>query len=194
MKKLILASHNERKVREIAGLLKDIDVEVVSAAEYGIGDIPETGETFAENAKQKTDFVANVVKGNYIFADDSGFCVDAMDGKPGVLTARFADHNPSKGIEIILENLKDLPNEKRGANFTVIFSLYTPSGETYFFEGVVKGKVALERRGDLGFAYDPIFIPDGYDRTFGEMSMEEKSTISHRGIALRKLVDFLKDK
>lgn len=194
MKKLILASHNQGKVVEVFSLLNPLGFEVVSCSEYGIDDIPETGETFEQNAKQKTDFVAKTVD-EYIFADDSGFCVDAMGGKPGVYSARYAPNRDfDKAMDMILGELKDVAQSKRGASFVCVISLYVPNDKTYFFEGIIKGTVGFEKKGDGGFGYDKIFMPEGFDKTFGEMSREAKSKLSHRGIALRKMIDFLTDK
>jgi XTP/dITP diphosphohydrolase len=123
-------------------------------------------------------------------ADDSGLEVDALNGEPGVFSARYAgDHgNHTKNIEKLLKNLKGIEN--RAAQFRSVITLLI-NGEYYFFEGIIRGKITQERHGEKGFGYDPIFMPEGYDRTFAEMTMEEKNPISHRGLAVAKMIDFL---
>lgn len=194
MKKIILASHNKGKLVEISALMKPYGFEMGSCSDLGVDDIPETGETFAENAKQKTDFMANISPMSYIFADDSGFCVDALGGKPGVYSARYAPNRDfDKAMDMILEEVRDVPEKKRTASFISVIALYVPNDKTYLFEGKIEGKVIFEKRGTMGFGYDAIFMPDGYDKTFAEMSKEEKSAISHRGIALEKMIGFLEN-
>jgi XTP/dITP diphosphohydrolase len=153
-------------------------------------DIPETGETFYENAQQKTDYLFSKYNVD-CFADDSGLEIDALGGEPGVYSARYSgSRDMERNIDVVLEKLVHVNEEDRTARFKAVISLFL-KGKQYFFEGAIEGKIVTERRGKGGFGYDPIFVPDGYDRTFAEMTAEEKNGISHRGIAVQKLVSFL---
>ena len=151
-------------------------------------DIPETGVTFEENAKQKTDYLVSKYNVN-CFGDDSGLEINALDGEPGVYSARYSgSRDIEKNIDLVLEKLEGKAD--RSARFKTIISLFV-NGEQHFFEGTVEGHIINERTGTEGFCYDPIFIPNGYEKTFAEMSLEEKNKISHRSQAVAKLVDFL---
>lgn len=153
-------------------------------------DIPETGDTFAINAKQKTDYLVERFQVN-CFGDDSGLEIDALDGEPGVYSARYSgSRDMEKNIDLVLDKLKD--KSDRNARFKTVISLYL-NGEQYFFEGTVEGRIIDTRTGTEGFGYDPIFISNGYDKTFAEMSLEEKNKISHRSKAVAALVAFLKE-
>jgi len=190
MKTLVFATNNPNKVKEVGRLLGSA-FEVKSLADIGCHeDIPETSDTLEGNASIKAKFVWD----NYgldCFADDTGLEVEALDGAPGVRSARYAgeDCDSSDNMQLLLENLKGETN--RSAQFRTVVSLIQ-KGEEIQFEGRAKGSIRDELSGREGFGYDPIFQPDGYDITFAEMSMEEKNRISHRGKAMRKLIDFLK--
>ncbi|GAA4516489.1 non-canonical purine NTP diphosphatase [Sphingobacterium thermophilum] len=187
---LVFATNNAHKLEEVQAIvgekiriksLRDIDCH---------DDIPETGDTFQENARQKTDYLVQKYGVN-CFGDDSGLEVDALHGEPGVYSARYSGtRDMEKNIDLLLEKLGD--SEDRKARFRTVISLYL-DGEQYFFEGAIEGKIIHERKGEKGFGYDPVFIPDGYDKTFAEMSAEEKNSISHRAIAVSKMAEFLKD-
>lgn len=187
--KLAFASNNKNKINEIQLLLPDY-FQIVSLEDLGCTeDIPETANTIEGNAILKANYVSQ--KYNIpCFADDSGLEVEALDGAPGVYSARYAGEpkNDSNNIDKLLLNLENQPNRK--ANFKTVICLNI-NNEQQLFEGKIFGTITNERVGDNGFGYDPIFIPDGYTKTFAEMTTEEKSKISHRGIAVHKLIHFL---
>lgn len=186
---LVFASNNQNKIKEIQQLVPS-DIKILSLKDIGCNtDIPETAETIEGNAILK----ANYVTQNYgyaCFADDSGLEVDQLNGAPGVYSARYAGEpkDDNKNIEKLLSVLKNTSNRK--ANFKTVICLNI-NGEQYLFTGIIKGKITTEKKGTNGFGYDPIFIADGYTQTFAELSMEEKSAISHRGQAVKQLVNFL---
>ena len=188
--KLCLATNNAHKVEELQALLGE-KFQLQTLNEIGcFDDIPETANTFNGNSRQKAMYVWERFQIDCI-ADDSGLEVDALNGEPGVFSARYAagEHgNHAKNIEKLLENLKGIEN--RVAQFRSVITLLI-NGESHFFEGIIRGKITHERHGEKGFGYDPIFMPEGYDRTFAEMTMEEKNPISHRGLAVAKMIDFL---
>ncbi|WP_336830002.1 RdgB/HAM1 family non-canonical purine NTP pyrophosphatase [Sphingobacterium multivorum] len=191
MLELVFATNNAHKLEEVQAIvgsafiiksLNDIDCN---------DDIPETGVTFEENAQQKTDYLVNKY-GLYCFGDDSGLEIDALNGEPGVYSARYSgSRDMEKNIDLVLKNLGDSPN--RTARFKTVISLYL-NEQQHFFEGSIEGKIIEVRRGIDGFGYDPIFIPNGYDKTFAEMTVLEKNSISHRAIAVGKLAEYLKTK
>lgn len=189
MLELVFATNNAHKLEEVQAIVGDKFV-LKSLSDIGCqDDIPETGVTFKENAKQKTDYLVDKY-GLYCFGDDSGLEIDALNGEPGVYSARYSGtRDMEKNIEFVLEKLGDNPN--RTARFKTVISLYF-NEQQHFFEGAIEGKIIKERKGEKGFGYDPIFIPNGYDKTFAEMSSEEKNAISHRAIAVSKLAEFLK--
>jgi XTP/dITP diphosphohydrolase len=192
--KLCLATNNAHKVEELQALLGE-KFQLQTLKEIGcFDDIPETANTFDGNSLQKAMYVWERFKIDCI-ADDSGLEVDALNGEPGVFSARYAGTpsvgeqvNHAKNIEKLLRNLKGIEN--RAAQFRSVITLLI-KGESHFFEGIIRGKITQERHGEKGFGYDPIFMPEGYDRTFAEMTMEEKNPISHRGLAVAKMIDFL---
>ncbi len=192
--KLVFATNNAHKLQEVRQILGD-RFEVVSLSDIGCHeDIPETANTLEGNALQK----ARYVKEHYgldCFADDTGLEVNALDGAPGVHTARYAElagegstHDTQANMRLLLKKLEN--NSDRSARFrTVIALIY--KGEEHLFEGTVQGSILHERHGEAGFGYDPIFQPDGYTVSFAEMPAAEKNAISHRGRATQKLVKFL---
>ena len=187
--KLVFASNNKNKIQEIQALVPNI-IQIVSLEEIGcIEDIPETADTIEGNAILK----ANYVTSNYgydCFADDTGLVVDALNGAPGVYSARYAgkQKDANDNMDKLLSELKDESNRK--ANFKTVIALNL-NGKQNLFTGIINGKIIEEKIGTNGFGYDPIFVADGFDKTFAELSMEEKSTISHRGIAVKELILFL---
>lgn len=185
---LVFATNNAHKLEEVQQMFGDKFV-LKSLADIGCDDdIPETGVTFQENAKQKTDYLFQKYSID-CFGDDSGLEIDALNGEPGVYSARYSgSRDMEKNIDLVLEKLQG--QEDRKARFKTVISLFL-QGEQYFFEGTVEGRIIAGRTGTAGFGYDPIFIPDGYDQTFAEMSLEEKNKISHRSKAVSKLVEFL---
>lgn len=188
---LVFATNNAHKLEEVQQMVGGRFV-LKSLADIGCDDdIPETGVTFQENAQQKTDYLFQKYQVN-CFGDDSGLEIDALNGEPGVYSARYSgSRDMEKNIDLVLEKLQD--QENRRARFKTVISLFL-NGEQHFFEGTVEGRIIASRTGTEGFGYDPIFIPEGYDQTFAEMSLEEKNKISHRSQAVAKLVGFLNSK
>lgn len=186
--KLVIASHNPGKVREIAALLQPFGCDVVSAGDSGLDEPEETGATFAANAELKARAAA-MGSGLPALADDSGLAVTALGGEPGIYSARWA--GPDKDFNIAMQTVEDklAGKDDRSAHFVCALALCWPDGHMETFEGRVDGTLVWPMRGDQGFGYDPIFIADGYDITFAEMDPMEKHRISHRADAFRKLVD-----
>ena len=186
--KIVIASHNPGKVGEIATLLAPFGTEVVAAADLALGEPEETGDTFAANAELKARAAAEA-SGLAALADDSGLQGAALGGRPGIHSARWA--GPDKDFQKAMRKVEDaLPGkDDRGAGFTCVLALAWPDGHLETFEGHVHGRLVWPPRGDKGFGYDPIFVPNGYRITFGEMDPAEKHRISHRADAFRKLVD-----
>lgn len=190
--RIVVASHNAGKVREIRDLLAPYGVETVAAEDLDLEEPEETGETFAENARIKARAAANV-SGMPALADDSGLEVEALGGEPGIHSARWAgeekDFEAAMGrVEVALSEADARDPDKRGANFTCVLALAFPGGECETFEGKVHGTLVWPPRGDNGFGYDPVFLPEGGEFTFGEMEPEDKHAISHRARAFDKFV------
>lgn len=191
MEKLVFATNNRHKLEEVSAMTGGT-VKIVSLAEIGChDDIPETAGTFQGNALQKAAYVYEHF-GLPCFADDSGLEVDCLEGIPGVLSARYAgEHgNSEANIAKLLDAMKG--SENRKADFKTVVALILPDGKTEFFEGRVDGVITMEKRGEGGFGYDPIFIPDGYDKTFAELGENIKNKISHRAKAIAALCEYLK--
>lgn len=187
--KLYFATNNFHKVAEVQKILIG-DFEILSLKDLGNTiEIPETGDTLEENSRLKVRYLYDTY-GLDCFADDTGLEVEALSGAPGVHSARYAGTpgDDRKNVDMLLENLKNTAD--RNARFRTVITLITDGREKQF-EGVVNGKIINERRGNSGFGYDPVFVPNGYVTTFAEMSAEEKNRISHRGISIRKFADFL---
>ncbi len=189
MQQLVFATNNHHKLQEVAAKIKG-RINLLSLDDIGCyDDIAETGHTFRENASIKSNYIYHKYHLN-CFGDDSGLKVDALNGEPGVYSARYAgkqgDHEAN--INKVLDKLA--ASENRKARFRTVISLIW-NGEEHFFEGAVEGTIRHARSGQEGFGYDPIFQPDGYTITFAEMSLDEKNMISHRAIAVEKLVAFL---
>lgn len=191
MKKLIVASNNEHKIREIKAILKKYDISVVTMKEVGIDvDIEENGSTFIENSYIKAKAIFDMLNGEFmVLADDSGLMVDYLNGQPGVYSARFAgEHgNNKKNNRKLLELLKGVPYEKRKGKFVSAIVLIVDENTVIKVQGEVKGYILEEERGSNGFGYDPLFFIPKYQKTFAQLSEEEKNSISHRGNALKKL-------
>ncbi len=187
--KLVFATNNNHKLKEVKQLLPD-SIELLSLRDIDCDDdIAETGSTIRDNAFIKARYIYEKF-GMNCFADDTGLEVDALDGRPGVYSARFAGPSgrSEQNIEKLLTELKGIENRK--ANFRTAISLMIDGVETTF-EGIINGAITSFESGDKGFGYDPVFLPDGYDKTFAQMSDIEKNSISHRGIAVKKLVEYL---
>lgn len=185
---LVFATNNPYKTAEVRALLTP-KYDVVSLQDIGCTvDIPETGSTFAENASLKSSYVSSHYQLN-CFGDDSGLEVAALDNEPGIYSARYSGQkDDAVNLLYLLEKMKGISNRK--ARFTTVISLVF-ANEHYLFEGVINGKIRHEPVGENGFGYDPIFEPEGYGITFAEMDMATKNTISHRAIAMQKLIHFL---
>ncbi len=188
--KLVFATNNVNKLKELQNLLGD-SIELLSLADIKCDEeIPEDFETLEENAAQKAEYIYKKYNIN-CFADDTGLEIEALDNAPGVYSARYAGgaKDAKANMRKVLADLKGADN--RRAQFRTVISLFL-DGEKYQFEGVAKGTILTEEKGVEGFGYDPIFQPDGYDQTFAEMDMDAKNSISHRGFAVQKLAAFLK--
>lgn len=189
-RKLVFATNNAHKLEEVAAILGD-QVELLSLNDIGCqADIPETAETLEGNALLKSSYIYK----NYhldCFADDTGLEVETLNGAPGVYSARYAGGEGHDAQANMLKLLHELDGkENRKAQFRTAISLIL-DGKEYLFEGVIKGEIIKEKRGDSGFGYDPVFMPKGYDRTFAELGNDIKNQISHRALAVQKLCEFL---
>ena len=200
-RKIVVASHNEGKLREFADLMGPFGFEAKSAKEYGLPEPDETGTTFEENAYIKA-FAAAKATGLPALSDDSGLCIDALDGAPGVYTANWADTPDGKRdfamamqrAEVAMQEVGATEPNKRSGRFVAVICLAFPGGEAEYYRGEVEGTLVWPPRGELGFGYDPVFLPHGYAKTFGEMTAGEKhgwkpgqkDALSHRARAFQK--------
>ncbi|MBQ0018756.1 MAG: RdgB/HAM1 family non-canonical purine NTP pyrophosphatase [Clostridiales bacterium] len=200
MGRVILASQNKDKIREIDAIFRKYDMPVVSRDEAGLpkDEIEETGQTFEENSLIKALGIRAMIEADeslsehldsIIVADDTGLMVDALNGAPGVYSARYAgeDCRYEDNCRKLLEELKGVPYEDRTAHFETVITLLYPDGTKLVAVGQCKGHIGLEPKGDAGFGYDPLFVPEGYDKTFAELGTDIKNTISHRANALAEL-------
>ena len=185
--KLVIASHNEGKVRELAELFAPFGIECVSAASLGLPEPEETGESFADNAKLKA-MAAAQGSGLPALADDSGLEVTALGGAPGIHSARWGGSDKDFGLAMARVNQALAKGSDGHANFTCVLAIASPDGSVAVSEGKVFGTVVWPPRGTRGFGYDPIFVPDGYDETFGEMDPDLKNRLSHRMRAFENLM------
>jgi XTP/dITP diphosphohydrolase len=193
--RLVLASRNEGKLVELRRIIAEagLPIELLGLAAFPqIGEVAETGRTFADNALLKAHAVARG-SGLPAVADDSGLCVNALNGMPGVLSARWSGRHgdDQANLELLLAQLSDVPDERRGAHFACAVALALPSGAEWVVEGVMHGSVIREPRGTNGFGYDPIFVPEDGELTTAQLPSDLKDAISHRGRALRELVPLL---
>lgn len=195
MQKLVIASGNQGKLRELAALLEPLDYEVHTQAEFNVPDVPETGTTFVENAIIKARHAAEIT-GLPAVADDSGIEVDALDGAPGVYSARFSapDASDEKNNALLVEKLRDVPEDQRTARYraVIVYMKHAKDPSPMICEGSWEGRIVLQPQGEGGFGYDPYFFVPTHGCTSAELSAEQKNRLSHRGQALRKLVDRLK--
>ncbi len=200
-REIVVASHNEGKLREFADLMAPFGFKAKSAKEFGLPEPDETGTTFEENAAIKA-LAAATATGLPALSDDSGLCVDALDGQPGVYTANWAEKpDGSRDFAMAMQRTEDAMNEvgavsrdQRTGRFVAVICVAWPDGHTEYFRGEADGHLVWPPRGQTGFGYDPVFVPDGYDKTFGEMTAEEKhgwkpgqeKALSHRARAFQK--------
>ena len=194
---LVLATRNAKKLAELDRLLAGagLDVQILGSDAFSeLPEIEETGSTFAENSLIKARAVSTHT-GLIAIADDSGLCVDALDGQPGIYSARWAGEGATdeSNLDLVLEQIRDVEPAHRTAHFACAAALVLPSGEEYVVHGQVNGVLLTQRRGEGGFGYDPIFLPDGCDITTAEMTSEQKDAISHRGQAMRALVPVIQE-
>ena len=187
--KLVFATNNLNKLKEVQEMLPN-SIELLSLGDINCNEeIEETATTLEGNAKLKANYITKNFNYN-CFADDTGLEVESLDGKPGVYSARFAGEpaNSENNMNKLISELKEKPNRKAQFRTAICLNL---DGKQFLFEGLCKGEILTEKQGEKGFGYDPIFKPNGYNQSFAQMSSEEKNKISHRGIAIQKLVDFL---
>lgn len=191
MRELVFATGNQHKTEEVRSLLLN-EYKVLNLTDIGCTtDIPETGATFAENATLKSRYVADHYQLD-CFADDSGLEIEALNQEPGIFSARYSGvKDDQENLKLVLHKLEGETNRK--ARFRTVISLIR-DGEVYLFEGIINGTIRENPAGEKGFGYDPVFEPAGYDQTFAEMSMEQKNRISHRALAMNKLITFLKER
>lgn len=191
MKELIFASHNKGKIAEITQMLAPFGINVRSAVDLDLPEVEETGTTFEENAALKALEIAKL-KNIPCLADDSGLCVNALDGRPGVYSARYAPNRDFDAAMVkLLDEMQASGKTDRSAYFACVLVLGFPDGTYKHFEGRVNGIIAKKRAGLGGFGFDPLFIPEGYDKTFAELDSDIKNQISHRGRALKLFVEYL---
>ncbi|NLW45439.1 MAG: XTP/dITP diphosphatase [Syntrophomonadaceae bacterium] len=191
--RLVIASNNEKKKRELLQIIGDLDLEIATLKEFPQAPVvEEDGLTFQENAVKKAREIAEFT-GCLTLADDSGLEVDALGGLPGVHSARFAGEpsDDERNNRKLLEMLEGVPAQERTARFRCVIAIAFPDGRVETAEGTCEGRIGFEPRGQGGFGYDPLFIPDGYDLTFAELNPEVKNSISHRGKALQKAIKLL---
>jgi XTP/dITP diphosphohydrolase len=192
--KLVIATHNRGKLREISALMQPFGIQCIAASDLDIPEPEETGVTFADNADLKARFSADL-SGLPALADDSGLCVDALQGRPGIFSARWAENEEGnrdwmRAMDRVWQEVEATgPDASRDAHFACALAIAWPNdGQCETFDGRVDGTLVWPPRGERGFGYDPMFVASGYDQTFGEMEPEEKHRISHRADAFRKLV------
>ena len=196
MKEIIIATNNKNKIREMKEKLAKFGIDVISQSEAGINvDVEETGTTFKENAELKAEAIFNLLH-KPVIADDSGLCIDYLDGAPGIYSHRFAGEGATDldRINKALKELDGVPDEKRTARFKCCVCYIDKNGVKHFFEETAEGIIGHEPKGTNGFGFDPIFHFEGGDRTFAEFSPEEKNAVSHRGKAVAKFIEFISSK
>ena len=186
---LVIASHNKNKIYEFQNILKPFNVTVYSASQLNLPDVEETGSTFSQNAQIKAEEIAKLTN-KPCLADDSGLCVNALNGAPGVFSARYAPNRDfNLAMTKLLSELSACNTNDWSAYFACVLALKIPNQDIRFYEGRVEGTITPNRQGTNGFGFDPIFIPQGHTRTFAQMSNEEKASLSHRGKALKLFLD-----
>jgi XTP/dITP diphosphohydrolase len=194
MDTIVLASRNKHKIEELRSTLKPLGITLKSTYDFPeLKEVREDKETLEGNALKKARYVFEET-GLPALSDDTGLEVDALDGRPGVYSARYAGESATyqDNVDKLLAELQGVSAEKRGAQFRTVVAFVTPEGE-YTFEGVCRGDILNEERGDGGFGYDPVFLPKEYEQTFAELDAETKNEISHRGEAIQKFVNWLKE-
>lgn len=194
MTEIIIATKNKGKAKEFKDFFAPYHMKAKSLLDFeeNLPDVEETGTTFKENAALKAEQISEILH-TPVLADDSGLIIDALDGRPGVYSARYAgeEKNDQANVDKVLEELINIPAENRNARFICVLAIASPKEETIFRTCYCEGKISFTQRGENGFGYDPIFIPDGFTKTMAELSAEEKNRISHRKNAMHQLEDWL---
>ena len=192
MKKIIFATHNEHKLTEVRAILEPLGYKVLSAGDLNLPDVEETGTTFKDNALLKA-YEGYKHTSVPVLAEDTGLCIRALNGEPGVYTKRYAEQHGGfpKVFDVLAERMKDNPD--KSAYFNCTMALVIDETRAEVFEGIFEGTILPSPQGDNGFGYDPVFVPNGYDKTVAELSDDEKNTISHRALALKKVATFLEN-
>lgn len=197
MEIIVAASKNRHKIKEIEAITEKYGMKVISRDEAGVPpvEIAEDGETFEENSLKKAREIGALC-GKITIADDSGLMVDYLGGAPGVYSARFAGEEASdeKNTEKLLHLLEGVPAQERTARFVSVITMVFPEGDVVVARGECPGRIIQQPAGENGFGYDPVFVPDGYQKTFAQMTSEEKNKISHRAVALRRLESLLEER
>lgn len=194
--KILIATNNKDKIFEIKKILNNEKIELFTLSDLNIDiDVEEDKDTLEGNALKKAEEMFRITKIPTV-ADDTGLFVDALNGEPGVYSSRYAgeDVTYDDNCRKLIKNMNGIPADKRMAYFKTVVCIYESENKYHFFDGICKGKIITEKRGNNGFGYDPVFIPDGFDKTYAEMSDEEKNSISHRGKAFVKAGDFIANK
>lgn len=202
MKKLILASNNQKKIKELKELLSELPLNVLSLKDMNIDiEVEEDGKTFEENSRKKAEEIYKYLKARgeknfFVMADDSGLEVDALDGAPGIYSARYSGGhgNDEDNNKKLLKELDGVPEDKRGAQFTCQIALFDENGEYNTVKGIVRGRILEKLNGAGGFGYDPLFFYEPFGKTFAEAGSEEKNKVSHRGKALKEIKKVLENK
>ncbi|MGY0693153.1 XTP/dITP diphosphatase [Virgibacillus sp. FSP13] len=195
MNQIIIATKNQGKAKEFNDFFNPFGWDAISLLDLPetIPDVEETGTTFEENAALKAETIATRME-SPVLADDSGLIIDALDGRPGIYSARYAglEKNDQANVNKVLEELENVPLNQRCARFICVLAIARPNQQTTFYKGICEGKIALSPKGSHGFGYDPIFIPDGYENTMAQLTPDEKNKISHRKKAISQLeLEFL---
>ncbi|MBQ9738099.1 MAG: RdgB/HAM1 family non-canonical purine NTP pyrophosphatase [Alphaproteobacteria bacterium] len=192
MKKIIFATHNEHKLTEVRAILEPLGYKVLSAGDLNLPDVEETGTTFKDNALLKA-YEGYKHTSVPVLAEDTGLCIRALNGEPGVYTKRYAEQHGGfpKVFDVLAERMKDNPDKT--AYFNCTMALVIDETRAEVFEGIFEGTILPSPQGNNGFGYDPVFVPNGYDKTVAELSDDEKNTISHRALALKKVATFLEN-
>ena len=194
---IVAATQNKHKIEEISAITKPLGMEIISRKDAGVPDfeVEEDGETFEENSEKKARAIMEAC-GQVTIADDSGLMVDALGGAPGVYSARYAgeEGNDAKNNVKLLAVMSDIPMKERTAKFVSVITMVYPDGSKLVARGECRGHIIFEERGTNGFGYDPLFVPEGFSKTFAELTAEEKNKISHRASALRELERLLKER
>ncbi|WP_164668451.1 XTP/dITP diphosphatase [Virgibacillus doumboii] len=196
MNEIIIATKNPGKAKEFQAFFSEYNIKAISLLDLSesVEDIEETGTTFEENAALKAEQIANLFE-TPVLADDSGLVIDALDGRPGIYSARYAGEpkNDKANLEKVLKELQNVPDTDRTARFVCVLAVAIPGKDTIFKKGHCEGKISNDPDGSNGFGYDPIFIPDGYSKTMAQLSSDEKNKISHRKNAITQLESWIKD-